>query len=445
MAWVRLFLSAHLLVIPFVILSSMYAHHNNNEFEYTNNDEPPITVAYAISLIKCGDRQSNAAGMTDAALVLRHSIHKMHEKSKYNYKMYAIVHPKAEECSHLLKDAGFEVLVRDQPIYPHEIQGELLRKNINKEWCCGSAEFIKLYAYDLPEPLFVHMDIDFVLHRPMDELFDVLLDVQSPSKHLIPLERPNDPWPADGVEAFLTRDWGQNRPGPRPPGYQAGLLVGRRKPELIPEIVHVIREGNYSAGYGMDAGWGGKGYGVFVGAMAMQGLLAYFYDHVRQGKTMELNQCRYNHMGMDTLYRAPPNFHKGHAGVGKCRNGKESCEDCQTTPLEDIYSIHYTQCRKPWNCIGEPKRNESESKNIPADSVIVDHCLELQRVWHNHRRDLEEQLIQLGAETVRESQTGEYKDYWFKGHCKENGGKGYLTIGGSEREAALRMIPQLYQ
>ena len=61
-------------------------------------------------------RTSNAAGLTDAALVLRHSIHKMHETSKYDYKMYAIVHPQAERCRQPLNDAGFEVLVRNQRI-----------------------------------------------------------------------------------------------------------------------------------------------------------------------------------------------------------------------------------------------------------------------------------------------------------------------------------------
>ena len=50
-------------------------------------------VAYAISLIKCGDHQNvNAAGLIDAALVLRHSVHKISRRnpasgSKYDYKM----------------------------------------------------------------------------------------------------------------------------------------------------------------------------------------------------------------------------------------------------------------------------------------------------------------------------------------------------------------------
>lgn len=78
---------------------------------------PSRSRTRSVCLIKCsGNKQSNAAGLTDAALVLRHSIHKMHETSKYDYKMYAIVHPQAERCRQPLNDAGFEVLVRNQRI-----------------------------------------------------------------------------------------------------------------------------------------------------------------------------------------------------------------------------------------------------------------------------------------------------------------------------------------
>lgn len=31
--------------------------------------------------------------------------------------------------------------------------------------------------------------------------------------------------------------------------------------------------------------------------------MAYFYDVVRPNTAVELNQCRFNHMGMDVRYR----------------------------------------------------------------------------------------------------------------------------------------------
>jgi hypothetical protein len=120
----------------------------------------PFTVAYAVSFIKCGDFQTHSAGLTDASLVLRHSIHKISRRnpdsgSKYDYKMYAIVHRDAEACSQILNETGFEVLVVEPPVKQEEIQGEFLRKMIHREWCCGADEFIKLYAYTLPEEIVV--------------------------------------------------------------------------------------------------------------------------------------------------------------------------------------------------------------------------------------------------------------------------------------------------
>ena len=69
--------------------------------------------------------------------------------------MYAIVHKAAEDCSRVLKETGFEVLVVEPPVKQAEIRGEALRKGIHKEWCCGADEFIKLFAYSLPEDIVV--------------------------------------------------------------------------------------------------------------------------------------------------------------------------------------------------------------------------------------------------------------------------------------------------
>jgi hypothetical protein len=68
-------------------------------------------IAYAISLIKCEDKQTSTAGLIDAALVLRHSVHMQsirNEKSgsRYDYQMYAIVHVDAVKCSSILKAVG---------------------------------------------------------------------------------------------------------------------------------------------------------------------------------------------------------------------------------------------------------------------------------------------------------------------------------------------------
>jgi hypothetical protein len=287
----------------------------------------PIVIGYAISLIKCSDFQSSRAGLLDAAIVMRHSVHMTSVRnpssgSAYDYKMFAIVHSKAnaEGCGEPLKDAGYTVIVKDPPVKRDEIQGEFLRNHIAKEWCCGDDEFIKLYAYTIENvPVVVHVDMDYVFHKPMDDMFDAMLyskdsRIGQKAREQIPLEFPKSTtWPAH-VDAFMTRDWPQVIPG-RKAAFQAGFLVVKPNPQVFGIIVDVIRKGDYVEGFGRDNGWGGQGYGGFVGAMAMQGLLAYVYDILLYDTWVELNQCRYNHMGMDVLYRAQPGFRKNHAKV----------------------------------------------------------------------------------------------------------------------------------
>lgn len=178
--------------------------------------------------------------------------------------------------------------------------------------------------------------------------------------------------------------------------------------------------------------------------------MAYFYDEVRPNTWVELNQCRFNHMGMDVLYRSAPSFMPRHPKRGQCRNDLDECEDCQTTSLDQIYSIHFTQCRKPWNCIGEGSKNSTHAQSkgsmspIPEDSVILDHCLELQQTWHSYRTELEEQLFALtGDDSLKNGTVGDYKKQIFQGHCRDYGGASYLPIGGSDK--TRQRIPELYR
>ena len=402
---------------------------------------------------------------------MHHSIFKTSSRvgaSKYDYKMYVIVHRDAEGCSKDLEDAGFEVVLRDRPVEKKEIRGEELRRNIHKEWCCGHEEFIKLYAYTLPEPVVVHVDIDFIFKKPMDDVFDAMLyhkdsEIGKAARQRVERERPTDTWP-DHPQAFLTRDWPQVYPG-RIPGYQAGFIAHRPNPQVMDEIVEIIKEGHYSEGNHPANGWGDKGYGGYVGARAMQGLLAYYYDIKAPDTWVELNQCRYNHMGVDVKFNPGGfGFRPGHKRAGKCRNGKGYCEDCMHTEMDLIYNIHYTQCRKPWNCIGDgdstlklPRNKVSRSvKNqlIPENIVHLDHCLDLLQVWHDVRTDLEDELTRLAptvstrndknnsTEMIAHARRGTYKTKTFQGHCLANGD--YLSLANGHHET-LQRIAQIYQ
>jgi len=337
--------------------SLLEAHHslatNNNKSVTADGssgvNKGPIQVAYAISLIKCSDFQSSTSGLIDAATILRHSVHQQslrnpNSGSKYDYKMYAIVHKNAESCSHMLEDLGYHIIVKDSPVKISEIRGDYLRNNVHKEWCCGADEFIKLYAYKIhSHPIVVHTDIgeyktmkivdvsfimyenrrcphcsdlptnyyiinaDFMFVKPMDDLYDAMLlphdsTEGKAARDKIELEYPDKRQSMpENIQAYLTRDYHQVIPG-RKAAFQAGFIVLKPNQKVFDEYLEIIREGNFVEGFSRENGWGGKGYGGVVGAMAMQGLPAYYYDEVAKNTSVELNGCRYNHMGANIFY-----------------------------------------------------------------------------------------------------------------------------------------------
>ena len=249
-----------------IVVEDSSAISSNNQNNNSNNDKP-IQIAYAISLIRCSDFQSSTSGLLDAATILRHSIHETSVRnpkssSKYDYKLYAIVHTKAKDCSHMLSDLGYEVILKDSPVNIADIKGEYLRKNVHKEWCCGADEFIKLYAYTINQhPIVVHTDIDFMYFQPMDDVYDAMLlpsdSVEGKmSRTKIEMEYPNKEIP-NNIQAYLTRDYHQVIPG-RKAAFQAGFIILKPSMDVFNEYLDIIREGNYVGGFSRENGWGGK-------------------------------------------------------------------------------------------------------------------------------------------------------------------------------------------
>ena len=128
---------------------------------------------------------------------------------RYDYKMYAIHHPNATKCAKALEDLGYELIERPTPVRVDEIEGDYLRERIESNGCCGSKELIKLEAYTMTQyPIVVHVDLDFLFLKPIDVLFDVMLDKSGNLEKFRPsldLMYPNQTMP-NSVNAIFTRD-----------------------------------------------------------------------------------------------------------------------------------------------------------------------------------------------------------------------------------------------
>ena len=164
-----------------------------------------ITIAFAVSVTSCpsGDRRM----IQDGAAVLHQSIRLASRDSRYDYHMVAFVHPSADECVPVLKALGYEAQIRHTPFNDTEIVNPDLSL-AQENSCCGTKEYLKLYSYMLTEfPVVVHLDLDCLVLRPLDDIFDLMLDLEF-NRSRISLTNLNATQLPDRVDFVFTRDYG---------------------------------------------------------------------------------------------------------------------------------------------------------------------------------------------------------------------------------------------
>jgi hypothetical protein len=410
---------------------------DNNDFllDKKKQKRPPPPkhpiIAYAVTITGCSEKRSStkdaASLITQGAAVLKHSIHLAHHNSssKYGYQMYAIVHPTAESCAVIpLKQLGYTVLIRNTPFEKADIQTKFLREHIDGASCCGAKEFLKLYAYTFVQhPIAVILDLDSLVLRSMDDLFDVMMmttvegDEYKSLVDRLPIHNHmNDNGFNKRIDAFYTKDYNMINPGgEKYAGVQGGFLIVRPDENVFAEYIHLVLQGNYIEG----KGWGGK-YGYFYGGAQVQGICSYYFGEIHPDKGVELNRCRINQM-VDA-----PRFDKDDDGENKCRDGREQCEDCRETDLNDIYSAHFTICGKPWHCVVD--------KNSSSQQQPQSLCSKLHSEWFRIRRSYEESRGGGGDNVVEQLRRllpkleGSYRPEIYRGYCERAGEGGYLPL-----------------
>lgn len=372
----------------------------------TNDERKKPKIAYAISVTSC---QPNSTLVLDGAAVLGHSIHlassRVNTNSQYDYALYAFVHVDAKSCAPILTQLGYTVLVKEGPPFRVEdIQNEELKSQIELKGCCGSKEFLKLYAYSLVEhPIVVHFDTDVAVLQPLDELFDTMLlgrddddDKYSYRKqHLLPSEHvmgnhtlDNDKTTRRPADFYFTRDYHQESKEThdiKQYGVQGGFFAVLPNATMLKELSQRILTERFTT----KRGWSNKGYHGYWGATQIQGFLSYVYGEYYSDRAVELNRCIYNSMINDDPYNSK---------TGHCRTQETTCQDCRETPMDQIKTIHLTTCRKPWEC---PFLR-------PPQPLL---CREAHKAWFEIRRSLEKSWNQ-------ESPKHGWNKEWTLGYCK---------------------------
>jgi hypothetical protein len=357
--------------------------------------------------------------------------------------MYAIVHDSCQSHSLSLDKLGYTSLIKPSPIVPDDIQPGWYRDHVEGENCCGSAEFIKLYAYTLMDhPITVHWDMDVAIFQPMDDLFDSMLHDKDTfqgqlARSKLDVQHPDRPLPPI-IDAFFTRDVTSAQPWEIRQGVQGGFLVSRPSLSHFDKYVSFIQKGNYTGGRGPKSGWDGLGYGGFQGAMAYQGVVAYFYDQIATNTAVELDLCVWNQVVADVIWRGPNKMEH----YGQCReyptrmgdshemntpiNGR--CKDCRSLPIDQVKSAHYTACKKPWECTlpypRKPSKRQKNQKHRLQELTNITTCGLLFRKWFDLRTDFEETVYQQvtaqtnGTKLLFRGRDGSYEKQYFGGYCE---------------------------
>jgi len=373
---------------------------------------PKATIAYAVSVTSC---PKPIHFVTDGAAVLKHSIYlssidNPNSTSLYSYEMIAFLHSDAIECFESFIRLGFEVMIKDTPFKAEDIRQKYLRDHIKKGGCCGDKEFLKLYSFVLIDyPIVVHLDVDTILLKPMDELFDEMLFPTDEKKRIL-LQFPEKDSKTSKIEAYFTRDYNLVDHPIKHYGIQGGFFIIRPNMKHFQESIQVIMEGNFPDDY---RGWGDLGFGGYYGARQVQGFMSYFFDHLHKDTSVELNRCIYNTM-IDNPRRKPKPPEK----IGICQDTHTyECRDCREFDISSVKLAHFTICQKPWDCHTGEGTNSTRM------------CKLLHEFWFRTRRQLEESYLKHGLiSSLKYSNDTKYLTSIYHGYCKWGGSQGYIPL-----------------
>ncbi len=362
---------------------------------------PKGTVAYVLTLTTCDPPRDNAQNFfpyspnqpkdddtfRDFAVMLRAMIHaqsyqNLSSGSRYDYKMHAIIHPQAKRCSGtdrsvVLQNLGYHVSVQSSPLDIYRLKGfDDAAKEILQEVNDDSdilADLTRLHAYQLEEyDAVVMVDFDTLVLGTVDEELDLIVDDKNDGASV----------GSSSVDAVFS--W-EHVPLMRHPEAKASVInlsffVLRPSRQMYKLLVATIKKAPFSA----KKGWGATGRGPFPGWITTQGFLTYFYDEVRNGAKVEMNQCSFGNTAEPSSTMLITN-----GGPVDCDSSPDSsnqCNDCSKSTLDQVRVADLSFCLAPWECGGE---------TASTDNLMSGLCRQYSKKWFGGRLQMEDVHPQL--------------------------------------------------
>jgi hypothetical protein len=256
----------------------------------------------------------------------------------------------------------------------------------------------------------VVLDMDAMVTHSLDDAIDLLLHRRVPTDSTL-LMYPERPLPED-IWIMYTGDYAMVPPDQELKPAQGGFAILKPNRTIYSDILQIVRAGKFDAKHG----WGTDGAytGWFYGVPTFQGLVPYYFQMLSPGHVVELNWCRFNHMNVQPTW--PIEVPGTNTTKETCYTNRDTCEDCRDRTLEEIYSVHFTICQKPWIC--EPH----EVNPQPGDKWRV--CHQVHQTWFEWRSEMERSWGRSGRGHAQDEKFVAQ----FQGYCRGAGGGAYQPI-----------------
>lgn len=429
---------------------------------------PKGTVAYVLPIATCygettltGDEYSKFRNLhpaapnqpkdeeafRDFALMLRANVHAHSYKnpssgSVYDYKMHAIIHPRAKKCRSALEDdndndnngivdrsvelqnLGYHVAVKYSPLSQGSLKdgGESsIKEYMDEVGETQIVDLIRLYAYELEGyDAVVLVDYDTFILGPVDTAVDLIVDSTNNKD-----QGNNNDGDAgninsnNNIDAVFSWEHSPSLINPQARASVINLSFFLLRPSKSTFQKLLLRYQN--APFSKTRGWGTLvGRGSFGGWMTTVGFLTYYYDEVANANKIELNRCAYGNTGQD--YNN--NEDGGESGVlliandGKveCGGGNAAggvavnlCNECSKSKLDDVLVADLSYCRAPWECGANPAAEADSSPSTTIDTLSSGLCRQFQKLWFGGRLQMEDVHPQLQKGSGKLCIDGEYQ------------------------------------
>jgi len=355
--------------------------------------------------------------------------------SMYDYKMHAILHPRAKKCrsteelftvrsgtgddaesyngivdrSVMLQNLGYHVEFKNPPLSKESIQGsDYLREYMAKNDVGGQiVDLIRLYAYELEEyDAVVLVDYDTLILGPIDKAVDLIVD--SNKEDTVGDTGNTDTGSGEessndnsSIDAVFSWEHLPSLVNPQARASVINLSFFLLHPSKATFADLVKRYQN--APFSETRGWGTIGRGSFPGWMTTQGFLTYYYDEVANAAKVEMNRCAFGNSGED--YNADNSILITNGGKVECggsgpdgdATANNQCNDCSKSKLEEVSVADLSYCHAPWECGGGGSgdgNNDAAASSTP-DKLSSGLCRQFQKAWFGGRLQMEDVHPQL--------------------------------------------------